>query len=110
MTTPTDTAAQPFRLGDHVTWTSQANGSAITKTGEIVSIVPANMPLYTWLRRAGLAGKMYDRTPLDGASGGRVRESYLIAVTTMSPTGKVRPRQKLYWPDVRRLRHAERDE
>lgn len=32
--------SSPFKLGDIVTWTSQAAGIARTKTGQIVEVVP----------------------------------------------------------------------
>ena len=30
-----------FKIGDRVTWSSQAGGRTVTKTGEVVEVVPA---------------------------------------------------------------------
>ena len=99
-----------FALGDAVTWTSQANASIRTKTGTIVAVVPANIAVGAYIdQRASLSAYKYDMSSI---AWGYVRPttSYLVAVTMVSRTGKLRDRQRLYWPRVSALRQAERQE
>lgn len=77
-----------MKVGDRVTWKSQSGGFTTTKTGEIVTVVPA-----------GISPK----TPVGfrcnskfGYGMAREHESYLVRVD-----GKG---NRLYWPLVRHLK------
>lgn len=72
-----------FKIGDIVTWTSQAQGSAKTKTGRIEVVKAAG---------AGLSEDQIRE--LRGAGLPRPQESYLVRV----PGATARARGKLYWP------------
>lgn len=72
-----------MRVGDLVTWKSQATGTVKTKRGEIVEVVPANES---------------PKTPMRGISAlTRNHESYIVHVG--SGTGM----RNFYWPLVSRL-------
>lgn len=72
-----------FKVGDGVTWTSQAGGYSKVKTGAVVEVIPP--------------GKRPECVPGCGFS--RKHESYVIAVK--------RPRSvALYWPNVSALEKA----
>lgn len=77
-----------MKLGDVVTWTSQAGGYSKTKEGVIVAVVPPNGDPRDYIP-AGLK--------LDGPGYPRSTESYLIRVRSLT---------KLYWPFVGNLRAA----
>lgn len=86
--------ASEFNVGDLVTWKSQAQGSAVTKTGKIVAIVPPG----THPNKV-IPHDLQDKPRLYDASGTRKDTSYLVAVPT--PKGKS---CRLYWPRVKHLR------
>ena len=77
-----------FRVGDTVTWTSQAGGKSKTKTGKVVAEVPAGANVWHWLP----GGFNYSRLP-KGVSV-RSERSYLV---------KVEGESRLYWPLVKYL-------
>ena len=80
-------AAHPFRLGDLVTWSSQAAGSWATKTGEDVEIVPPR------------------RDPLQLIAGSpRNDVSYIVKVVEMGKRGPKKARY--YWPITSKLAKA----
>lgn len=83
-----------FTVGDLVTWVSQAQGSTVTKTGEIVAIVPPGTH-----PNEVVPPDLQDKVRQFDASGTRKEASYLVAVPT--PKGKS---CHLYWPRVRHLR------
>lgn len=72
-------SARKFKVGDEVTWTSQAAGSSKTKTGIIVALIPPR----------GIIPKAV-RPP--GAGWPRNHESYVVQVGT-----------QFYWPRVSHL-------
>jgi len=85
-----------FKLGDHVIWWSQSQGTHTTKVGTIVAVVPAgknpsklavDWPKYAKVGRTGFG-------VLD-----RQEESYLVSVV-QGPKAK----PKLYWPVVSGLK------
>ena len=88
-----------FKVNDLVTWTSQANGSQLTKTGRIIAVVPTRTTPYKLLSPEIL--DQYNCAAVDARSLFRKEESYLVAVET---GGKAKP--KLYWPRVSALRPA----
>ncbi|MGQ0710882.1 MAG: hypothetical protein ACT4NV_14185 [Rhodoferax sp.] len=80
-----------FHLGQKVTWSSQANGSATEKTG-IVEVIKAPME---WLSQD-------QRIETDSYGRPRAVESYLVRV----PGKTARSKGKLYWPLTQKLRAA----
>ena len=97
------TPTEPFRIGDHVTWASQANGVTRIKTGIIVGVIPPETVLWRFLQRHDASLSCYDQSPIDARSGSRLEVSYLVAVTMQTRTGKIVKRQRLYWPRVTSL-------
>jgi hypothetical protein len=69
-----------FKVGDRVTWTSQANGGERTKTGEVTDVIK---PGY----RPG--------DKVAGCGGQRDHESYVVRVHS-----------RLFWPRVSKLEKA----
>lgn len=87
-----------FEVGDRVTWTSQSQGTARTKTGEVISVIePKVDPKH----------EVFDLVQTGrhrGAYGGgwpRNHRSYLVLVPC--PNGG---RPVIYWPRVSKLRTA----
>lgn len=88
-----------MKIGDKVTWESQAAGSTTTKTGEIYVIVPAGKTPYeamNTVQRRSNYPKRYDGWPRD-------HESYIVKVKK-GKTDKAMP--VLYWPRVKGLQMA----
>lgn len=86
-----------FAIGDRVTWTSQAAGSATKKTGEVVEIVAPRSQPWTFPSTAS----------------NRDHESYVVVVIPPSKAryperwGKPKPRKEVrYWPVVSKLKRA----
>ena len=78
-----------FNLCDKVTWNSSASGSMVTKTGEIVAVIPAHShPTDGAENRYGYQNRTIHLVQA------RDHESYLVRV------GK---RHRLYWPVVNKL-------
>jgi hypothetical protein len=72
-----------LKVGDKVTWTSQANGCTRTKVGEVVEMVPASeMPISKVPRSTALP---------------RNHTSYVVRV----------PKRGLYWPRASQLNLVE---
>ena len=95
----------PYNIGDQVTWKSGANGTMRTKVGIVILVVPPNIPVGRMIdTRDDLINKLnYDFSAV--AYGyNRATESYLVAVSMVTATGKPKRRQKLYWPRVSLLR------
>jgi hypothetical protein len=84
-------SAPLFKVGDKVTWSSQANGHRTTKVGTVVDVVPSG-ERPEWHKRAVEISSAWSRKNM---SGPRKHESYLIV--THNP-------KRLYWPVVDRLR------
>ena len=82
-----------YKLGDRVTWTSQAHGSAKTKTGTVVEVVPKG--------GRPSRGKFPSLYKDAGVGFSRAHESYVVSVPNK------RSGVKIYWPIVKNLRHAE---
>lgn len=85
-----------FKVGDKVTWTSQASGFAKEKTGTIVMIVPENTYFLKIEKELQNLGKKFSSKYGGGFS--RDHESYAVFVPT--PSGKS---NHLYWPVVDKL-------
>lgn len=66
-----------FKLNEKVQWTSQSQGSSLTKRGEIVEVVPKGVQ---------------PQTPLINPGMHRNHESYVVQVG-----------RKFYWPRVKQL-------
>ena len=84
-----------MKLGDTVTWTSSAHGSAKTKTGKIIYIVPAGdsaQAVTAYLAHLNAQWSDFGSVP-------RAQESYLILVPHPR---KGKP--TLYWPRTFLLR------
>lgn len=78
-----------FKIGDRVTWESQAQGSTTKKTGTVIEVVG-------WRRRPSTI--RHDGT--------RDHESYVVEVQP-PPTKRGRARKPVrYWPVVSKLRGA----
>jgi hypothetical protein len=94
-----------FKVGDWVTWKSQANGSTRVKMGRVVGVVPAKHHKLTYRGLKyyvdGLSpsevNQQYNTGPIDAGGIGRDHESYLVRV---SPPDKSKAKPKLYWPRV----------
>lgn len=90
-----------FKIGDQVTWSSQAGGFTAIKTGEVVGVVPAGV----YISAANMRGATI--APVDAAltkrfdGGKRTHESYLVKLRP-GLTEKSTP--VLYWPRVNSLR------
>jgi hypothetical protein len=81
-----------YKLGDRVTWTSQARGATKTKTGTVVEVVPkGGRP-----NRSQFPSLYKDA----GVGFSRTHESYVVSVPNK------RSGVKIYWPLVRNLRDA----
>jgi hypothetical protein len=78
----------PFKTGDRVTWTSQANGRTVEKTGEVIEVVPAGKDPKTKIHGAGLW---------------RQHESYVVHAVKDTKSGK---KTAIYWPIVSLLKPA----
>lgn len=74
-----------FKVGDQVTWTSQAGGSTTTKTGEVTEVVPANEHPKTKIKDMGFR---------------RDHESYVVRASKTTD----RKRMAFYWPLVKNLK------
>lgn len=75
-----------FKLGDRVTWTSQASGRETRKTGEVVAVIPAG-------KKPGEIFERMNTKRFDGAA--RDHESYGVEVDG-----------EIYWPVVAKLKAA----
>ena len=80
-----------FKLGDKVTWTSQAGGNTRTKFGEVVEVVPIggypDRTLFKTLYRGGEVGHS------------RSHETYCVKAKVEGSTRSA----KIYWPLVTKL-------
>lgn len=79
-----------FKLGDEVSWISQAGGHAKKKIGNVVEVIPAGV--------STLDSKF--RMELDASSTPRKEESYIVCVD-VKPGSRAKP--KYYWPRVSAL-------
>lgn len=85
-----------FKLGDTVTWTSQANAGYKRKTGKIIVILPANSKPYSFISEEIFF--KYNCAAVDPRSLPRNHRSYLVSIEN----GNAKP--KLYWPRVSLLK------
>lgn len=92
-----------MKVGDKVTWSSQAGSYTTTKSGVIVAIVPPGVKPPTKHRLAEWVqwGLGSYQCVYDGF--GRKHESYLVAVPNKSGKGW----GKVYWPRVSALKLVE---
>ena len=90
--------AQTFNVGQDVTWTSQAQGSATKKTGTVVAVLSAGQsPLQT----LAAMKKKHGARSAWGGGGARDHASYFVLV----PGGKTdKAKPVLYWPNAKALR------
>lgn len=83
-----------FKVGDRVTWSSQAAGGYTTKVGAVVAVIPSGddqsalRAAIDKLVKAGTHRSAY------GGGWGRDHESYLVEVVVGGPKAK----KVLYWP------------
>lgn len=84
-----------FKVGDDVTWQSQAAGSWLTKRGKVIAVVEAGIPPNHALYLAR------EKEAADEFSGvwARKEQSYIVRVERV---GKRRP--AIYWPRASALR------
>jgi hypothetical protein len=101
-----------FKVGDNVSWESQAAGSLIRKKGKLVAVVPKGVsPRDTDFGKAHNFFMYWGRTTtenyrimFDGWP--RNHESYLVEV----PGGKTaKATSKLYWPRISQLKKEAQD-
>jgi hypothetical protein len=97
---PSKIKRETFKLGETVSWLSQAGGFDARKTGEIVAVMPPKCHDIPGLMRQ--LGEKYNCVKQSGWGYCRDHESYVILVR---PMGKARPR--LYWPVVSLLHRVE---
>lgn len=94
---PTKTEQVTRNVGDWVKWESQAQGTWIEKIGQVVAVIPPNVPYWKWRQ-----GKDFDDTEYilrtDLGSTMRKEISYLVSVPAI---GKGKPH--LYWPRTNAL-------
>mgnify|MGYP001568369625 FL=1 len=90
-----------FNIGDQVTWKSGANGTMRTKVGTIIVRVPPNISIGRMIdTHDDLVNKLnYDLSALVYGYD-RPAESFLVAVSMVTATGRLKHLQKLYWPRV----------
>jgi hypothetical protein len=86
-----------MKIGDKVTWTSQAGGYEKRKTGQVIAIVPARKCARFVARDNG-----YDWPEVSDFGFTRNHESYLVLVGVMPGLG----RSRLYWPRVSALKQV----
>lgn len=79
-----------FKLGDEVSWESQANGGMTKKIGNVVEVIPAGVPVSMSIFKT-----------LSGGGSPRNHESYVVCVGA-KPGSRAQP--KYYWPRVSALR------
>lgn len=94
-----------WKIGDMVTWESQANGVKLRKSGTVVGIVPPNVSVWNYIE-AHAALYTYNFARISGDSGARQVESVLVVVPMRTKSGKEKRRQMLYWPDMRGMRRT----
>jgi hypothetical protein len=82
--------SEAFKVGDRVTWASQAGGTWRTKTGEVIEVV----------KRLGLP-----TSALREPGFWRAEVSYVVRATPDRPKG----RAQNYWPRASALRPAPLD-
>ena len=85
-----------MKKGDKVSWKSNSTGFWVTKSGEIVEVIPAGINPYR------LEDFPYDQFQVANASSDLTREheSYLVAVNMEGSDGT---KKQLYWPQVSAL-------
>lgn len=78
-------------IGSPVTWTSQSHGSVVTKTGQVVEVVPPGRFPTTKMRTMGMP---------------RDKESYVVLVKRIGRNGEeIAP--QYYWPKTSQLGGAQ---
>lgn len=82
--------SKPFKVGDRVAWSSQAQGHIKTKIGVIETAVPPGKSVYDFTEELKWSGRP------------RPEESYLVRV----PGKTSKAKGKLYWPHVKSLTHC----
>lgn len=83
-----------FKVGDVVSWGSQAGGYHTKKEGKVLLIVPpGDRPHQTMLKSDNVSEMTYNTHAIDPRTLWRKEESYIIEVPAK---GKGKPR--LYWP------------
>lgn len=91
-----------LRVGDNVTWTSQAGGNTKTKTGKVIAVIPGG-PSSAEQADKEIRSRQRAGTHRSAFGGGwsRAEESYVVEV----PQGpKAKP--VLYWPKANALQKA----
>lgn len=90
-----------LKIGEKVSWSSQAQGCSSKKVGTIVQVIPAG----SWLKDVVTQDEAKKEFSLrtDFAGFPRDHESYLVAV----PGNSDRAKKRLYWPRVSSLKTAD---
>lgn len=92
-----------FKVGQHVSWSSQSHGISKYKTGYVLHIVPAWQSGHEILKASVLDVKKSYRQEFDPSQyTTRNHESYLVLVDSGSELRKPR----VYWPLVRHLQEC----
>lgn len=91
-----------FQVGQVVEWQSQANGTTVTKRGEVLAVIAPNTYMCgsDLIQILGFDYKRRFNVSSLGWGDKRNHTSYLIAVP--GKTSKAKP--KLYWPRVSALK------
>jgi hypothetical protein len=85
---------QPKRkVGDEVTWTSQANGGVTTKVGVIVEILEPGSESSPRVRALDAADGLPYQSGRDRTGGGTIHQRYLVKVPREGVAGALAP----YW-------------
>lgn len=93
-----------FKIGDMVTWTSQAGGNAKSKTGKVICVIEGGQK--SGEKAASVIRCHVNAGTHRSAFGGgwnRADTSYLVEVAN-GTTGRAKP--TIYWPVASRLKSA----
>jgi hypothetical protein len=90
-----------MKVGDKVKWTSQAQGSATTKEGVVMAVVPRRAEPYSIAMRLlkGTRDKF-----VFGCGGWRDHESYIVRVERYHRKTGAQLASHYYWPRVSALK------
>ena len=84
-----------YKVGDRVTWKSQANGGLKEKRGVVFCVIPPGVSMNKIKAQAELSRQFCDHATwaTDFAGLSRKEESYLVVVS-----GSSRQLPRVYWP------------
>jgi hypothetical protein len=90
-----------FKVGDRVTWISQAGGSYTSKTGYVSEVIPANASPRKFFKKFERDRESYHFMSGSSYALARKMESYIVMVDG-GPHGK----KMVFWPVVSRLKRV----